>query len=39
VIAVAFYVLGVIPLYVVRQRVKRLEALTVPAAATPALGG
>ncbi|CAM5746349.1 hypothetical protein STAFG_3959 [Streptomyces afghaniensis 772] len=39
VIDMAFGVLGVIPLYVVRQRIKRLEALSAPAAATPALGG
>ncbi|GAA2290779.1 hypothetical protein GCM10010234_34690 [Streptomyces hawaiiensis] len=37
VIDMAFGVLGVIPLYVVRQRIKRLEALTAPAAA-PAPG-
>jgi hypothetical protein len=39
VIDMAFGVLGVIPLYVVRQRIKRLEALTAPAAAAPAFGG
>ncbi|MEU1575716.1 hypothetical protein ABZ519_32055 [Streptomyces collinus] len=38
VIDMAFGVFGVIPLYVVRQRIKRLEALTAPAAA-PAFGG
>ncbi|MER6713518.1 MULTISPECIES: hypothetical protein [unclassified Streptomyces] len=32
VIDMAFGVLGVIPLYVVRQRIKRLEALTAPVA-------
>ncbi|MZF87048.1 hypothetical protein [Streptomyces sp. SID5643] len=40
VIDMAFGVFGVIPLYVVRQRIKRLEALTAPATATaPAFGG
>ncbi|MEU2914705.1 hypothetical protein ACWCQ0_02715 [Streptomyces massasporeus] len=34
VIDMAFGVLGVIPLYVVRQRIKRLEALAAPVAAT-----
>lgn len=38
VIDMAFGVFGVIPLYVVRQRIKRLEALTAPAA-TPAFAG
>jgi hypothetical protein len=38
VIDMAFGVFGVIPLYVVRQRIKRLEALTAPAA-VPAFGG
>jgi hypothetical protein len=38
VIDMAFGVFGVIPLYIVRQRIKRLEALTAPAAA-PASGG
>ncbi|MFF5980012.1 hypothetical protein ACFY78_14330 [Streptomyces olindensis] len=40
VIDMAFGVLGVIPLYVVRQRIKRLEALTVPAVApVPGVSG
>lgn len=34
----AFGVFGVIPLYVVRQRIKRLEALSAPVA-TPVLSG
>jgi hypothetical protein len=38
VIDMAFGVFGVIPLYVVRQRIKRLEALTAPVA-TPVLSG
>jgi hypothetical protein len=39
VIDMSFGVFGVIPLYIVRRRIKRLEALTAAPAATPALAG
>ncbi|MFJ3717809.1 hypothetical protein [Streptomyces sp. NPDC090057] len=38
-IDMSFGVFGVVPLYVVRRKIKRLEALTAPAAAAPAPAG